>query len=175
MNAPAPSRRLLAQQIRWARSRGLPVQDAEDLVFEAWQDASASFDPAKGAFSAYLGAIVRQRCALWWRRQAQTRRALEGAGRLRLVQQDEAPVDRSRHEALLAALDDEERRIFHAWALQKQLGKGRIRSAEVAASLGLDPQAYDNAKRRLRSRLHRLLEAQGWDVVYEGGDDAFGG
>ena len=40
---------------------------------------------------------------------------------------------------------------------------------ELSRSMGMAPSAYDNAKRRLRTRLQRLLERFGWtptDLLY---------
>lgn len=171
----APDHAFLAAQIRWAMGRGLPAQVAEDVVFEAWEKADASFDPARGNFEAFMQRIVRNDCAYWWRRQA---RAVRATSHLRLVQEpdDGAAEERaSRNQAaLLEALDPEERSIFAAWALQKHLGKGQLTSVDVSRSLGLPLSEYENAKRRLRVRLERLLTRFGWSVrdLLSGGDHA---
>jgi len=170
MTPAPPDRRFLAAQVRWAMGRGLPAQDAEDVVFEAYHRAVEGFDPSRGSFEAYMQTIVRTSCAYWWRSTARHDRAV---GHLRLLPSPTSS-DReeraARHqEQLLAALSDEERKVFAAWALQKHLGKGRITSREVSRAMGMAPSAYDNAKRRLRTRLQRLLERFGWtatDLLY---------
>lgn len=174
MTPPPPSRAFLAAQIRWVRGRGIPVQEAEDLVFEAYHKAVKGFDPRRGAFEAYMQSVVRSMAAYWWRRHGRTQRAHD---RLRLLPDD---ADRSREEAadrhqtaLLEALDPDERRIFAAWALQKHLGKGQITSVDVAESLGIGVNEYENAKRRLKAQLGRLLARFGWTArtVLYGEDD----
>jgi len=165
MSAPTtPSRDFLAQQIRWAMGRGLPPQVAEDVVFEAWEQAVDGFDPQRGGFEPYMQGVVRNRCAYWWRKQARTTRA---HGHLRLLPDpDDRGLERAHahQEQLLEALGDEEREVFTAWALQKHLGKGQVRAADVGASIGLSPREFENAKRRLKDRLKRLLARFGWTV-----------
>src|SRR5690606_5594752 len=68
MKPAAPSREFLAAQVRWAMGRGLPPQVAEDVVHEAWEKASRSFDPRRGTFEAFMQRLVRNDCAGWWRR-----------------------------------------------------------------------------------------------------------
>jgi DNA-directed RNA polymerase specialized sigma24 family protein len=167
MNTPAPTRAFLTAQIRWARGRGLPAQVAEDVVFESWQHASHHFDASRGLFEPFMQQVVRRRCAYWWRQQGRTQRVQT---HLQAVPRGEplAWVDREQaaahQEALLAALKPDERQVFGAWALQKHMGKGRIQSAEAAASIGLAPKDYENAKRRLKSRLQRLIDGFGWST-----------
>ncbi len=154
--------------------RGLPGQVAEDVVFASWEKAAASFDPRRGAFEAYMQKVVRNECAYWWRRKGMAERA---ASNLRLLQPggDSSREERAARNqaALLEALDAEEREIFAAWALQKQLGKGRVTSVEMSASLGMQVSEYENGKRRLRAQLQRLLDRFGWSVstLLHGEDD----
>jgi DNA-directed RNA polymerase specialized sigma24 family protein len=166
MVPPTPSRRFLAAQVRWAMGRGLPPQVAEDVVFAAWERAQQGFDPARGSFEAYMQRIVRRDCAGWWRRQGVQRRAHDG---LRLVPDPPAAAEVARAEAcqqqLLEALQPDERAVFATWALQRHLGKGRLSAADAGASIGLEPRAYDNAKRRLKARLHALMERFGWSLA----------
>ena len=68
MTPPPPSRAFLAAQIRWVRGRGIPAQEAEDLVFDAYHKACEGFDPKRGAFEAYMQSVVRSMAAYWWRR-----------------------------------------------------------------------------------------------------------
>lgn len=174
MARPTPHREVLAAQVRWAMGRGLPAQVAEDLVFEAWEAATAGHDPARGTFEAYLQTIVRNRCAYWWREQARDQRAV---AQLRLVAPPPSSAREERasrnQDALLAALETEERAIFAAWALQKHLGKGQVTSVDISRTLGLEVSEYENAKRRLRAHLQALLDRFGWSVsdLLFGGED----
>lgn len=165
MAPPPPNLDFLAAQIRWVCGRGVPLQEAEDIVFDAYHRAARTFSAERGSFESYMHAIVRNACAGWWRRDAQTARAqahlrvLDGGADSALEEQA------SRNQsAMLDALDEGERKIFAAWALQKHLGKGQVTSVEVSRSLGMGVSEYENAKRRLRSRLHRLLHQFGWSV-----------
>ena len=160
MNAPVPTSDFLASQVRWAMGRGLPAQVAEDVVFEAWERASRGYDGDRGGFEPYMQTAVRNACAYWWRSQ---KRAEQQQAQLRLVSDiEDASVGEGQQQQLLAALTEEERAVFAAWALQKHLGKGRVSSAAMGQSLGLDAASYDNAKRRLKDQLHRLLHRFGW-------------
>lgn len=165
MNAPTPSRDFLASQVRWAMGRGLPAQVAEDTVFAAWEKAGQSYDPRRGSFEAYMQKVVRNDCAYYWRRQARTRRAHD---HLRLVPDGSGSSQEERafrnQEALLEALQPDERRVFAAWALQKHLGKGQVTSETISSSLEMSPRDYENAKRRLKGRLQNLLAQLGWSV-----------
>jgi RNA polymerase sigma factor (sigma-70 family) len=165
MPMSTPDRRFLAAQIRWAMGRGLPAQAAEDVVFEAWEKADAGFDPRRGSFEAYMQRIVRNDCAYWWRRQQREQRS---ASQLRVLPppDDGSTAERAAQNQarLLEALEPEERAIFAAWALQKHLGKGQLTSSDLSRSLGLPLSEYENAKRRLRGRLQRLLTRFGWSA-----------
>lgn len=166
MKPAAPSREFLAAQVRWAMGRGLPPQVAEDVVHEAWEKASRSFDPRRGTFEAFMQRLVRNDCAGWWRRHGVAERA---HAHLRILPRDDDQMARERaalHQAaLLEALEPEEREVFAAWALQKHLGKGRVTSADLSRSLGLAPSEYENAKRRLATRLSRLMDQLGLTVT----------
>lgn len=165
MAPPTPSRDFLAAQVRWAMGRGLPPEAAEDVVHASWEKAVQGFDPRLGSFEAYMQKVVRNACAYWWRDHGRTRRATAA---LRLVPSEADTARQQRaadhQEAILEALSEEERRIFAAWALQKHLGKGRVTSEDMSRSLGLDARAYENAKRRLKDQLGRLLDRFGWSV-----------
>ena len=173
MNEPLVSHAFLASQIRWARGRGIPVQDAEDLVFDAYQRAATSFKTERGDFASYMHTIVRNATAYWWRQRSIQERV---HGHLRLIMPpDSARAERAaRNQArVVEALSETEQQIFAAWALQKHLGKGQVTSEDMSASLGMNVKDYENAKRRLKSRLQRVLDELGWtveDVLY-GEDD----
>ncbi|MEN0061155.1 MAG: sigma factor [Myxococcota bacterium] len=159
-------RAILARQLRWAMGRGLPPQEAEDVVFEAFERARRSFDAERGAFDTYVHALVRNACASWWRRR-QTRERVHQ--HLRLLAPLEAapdpPAAAAYQARIVDALDDDEREVFMAWAMQKHVGKGQRTSEEWATSLGLTKVQYENAKRRLKVRLNGLLEEFGWSVA----------
>jgi DNA-directed RNA polymerase specialized sigma24 family protein len=159
-----PSSDFLAQQVRWAMGRGLPPQVAEDVVFEAWEQAAAAYDPARGRFEPFMQGIVRNACAYWWRRHGRTERV---HAHLRLLPDPEQATDHAEacQQQLLDALDDDDRDVFAAWALQKHLGKGQVQAADVGASIGLSPREFENAKRRLKDQLKRLLARFGWTVA----------
>jgi DNA-directed RNA polymerase specialized sigma24 family protein len=174
MNLPPPKRDFLKRQIRWAMGRGLPAQAAEDVVFEAWHKAAETFDKRRGSFEAYMQRIVRNKCTDWWRRESSVERA---HNHLRLVpasRESRREERASRHQtALLAALDPSELAVFNAWALQRHLGKGRVTSRDMSQSLGMAPADYENAKRRLRTRIETLMTDFGWSVrsLLHGEDD----
>ena len=123
MPTPVPNRAFLQAQIRWAMGRGLPAQAAEDVVFEAWEKAASTYDPARGAFEAYMQRIVRNATAYWWRRNGIERRA---EPHLQLVREEADPAGQERaahfQTAMLEALEPREREVFAAWALQKESG-----------------------------------------------------
>ena len=144
------------------------------MVFAAYHKAVEGFDPERGSFEAYMQTVVRSSCAYWWRRQGRSDRAL---AHLKLVS---SPADRSREEraahnqeVMIEALNPEERAVFAAWALQKHLGKGRVSAEEIGRGLGLGPREFDNAKRRLKAQLQKLLDRFGWSPsdLLQGEDD----
>jgi DNA-directed RNA polymerase specialized sigma24 family protein len=159
-----PDRAYLTAQMRWLMGRGLPVQVAEDIVHDAWQTALQRHDPSRGSIEALMHGIIRTEAAGWWRRRARETRIRE---QLELVGSSRSDSEQEEHAArcqqvLLDALSPDERRIFDAWALQRHLGKGRITAVEISASLGMTPRDYENAKRRLRTRLAAFLREAGW-------------
>lgn len=168
-----PTRQLLTRQVRYALSRGIPPQDAEDLVFDAWEKASEQHDPARGPFEPFFSTIVRTSAAYWWRRHSVHRRAV---GQLRLLREDgddqAEQIAAWRQEELLDALSDEERQVFHTWALQKHLGRSVLPATRASEALSMTVPAYENAKRRLKARLLKLLGQLGWTVddVLHGGN-----
>lgn len=175
MQPAAPDRRFLAAQVRWAMGRGLPAEAAEDVVFDAWLKAAEHFDPARGTLDAFMQRIVRNDCAYWWRLQGRATRVHE---HLRLLPDPGTTAGEERaarnQERFIGALDPRDRAVFSAWALQRHLGKGHLTSVDVSESLGMEPHEYDNAKRRLRTRLNALLGQFGWTirVLIHGDDDA---
>lgn len=165
---PPTDHALLLRMTRLAMSRGLPREDAEDVVVHAWEQARSHHDPGRGRFDDLLATAVRNGAASWWRKRSVRQRAeptltLHEVGRR---QERVEPATRSRareaQRRLLEALDEDERAVFHTWALQRHLPRGRLRAPEAAARLGLDVPAYEAAKKRLGRRIRALLEA--WDM-----------
>lgn len=160
--APRPTRSLLDRMARIALSRGLPEPDAEDVVVTAWQKAVAAWTPERGAFEALLARVVQRESVEWWRRAR--RQPVVEPGTVELVTAP-PPVDLERiaenQRRLLDALSAEERRVFATWALQKHLPQGQLDAAGAAGRLGMSVADYNNAKRRLKDKIHRLANQWG--------------
>ena len=163
-DCPEPSKALLELLIRRAMARGVPGEDAEDIVLRSYHKVAAQFDPARGSFEALYMATVDNECRYFWRTwQRQQKRTL------RLVREPgaastnprtaELAVNRQRQ--LLAALDDTERSVFSTWALQRHLPRGTLKAAEAAQSLQMTAPQWENAKRRLKTRITSLLTEWG--------------
>lgn len=161
MHVHPPDPDFLQQLVRYALGRGVPPQVAEDIVFEAWERGSSAFDPSKGTFEALLQTSVRNATASYWRSERRKQRVVEALVPPSSDTRNEERAD-ARQVELLSALGPEERKVFAAWALQKHLGKGRVTSAGISASIGLETADFENAKRRLRARLLVLLNQFGW-------------
>lgn len=158
-------RDLVRRLLLHARALGAPPEQAEDLVQEAVATVvgdPARFDPGRGTLLALLKTIVRNR-------YLNAVRATRARGRLepglRLVP-PEPPADAAlrardaedRRRLVLAHLDPSERALFVAWIRQRTEGH---RAPRAAASVGLDPAAYEAAKKRLRRRVRAILEDLG--------------
>lgn len=155
--------------LRYAARLGASPEQAEDLAQStllAYVRAPHRHDPAKGSLNAWLCTSLRNRFIDQYRR-ARTRR--DHAPALRLVQPDADAPDlvlarersEQRRQAFLAALEDDERRVFFAWIRQRR-GEWDVQGA--AAALDLTPAAYEAAKKRLRRRCARLLDELGVSV-----------
>ncbi|TNE90308.1 MAG: hypothetical protein EP330_08285 [Deltaproteobacteria bacterium] len=155
-----PTHDELRQLVHSAMRRGVPRADAEDLVVDAWEKASQSYEPSRGRFAALLQRIVLRDAVSWWRR-ARRREPLPSM----VV----APLSTAAHKAraeanqrrLLEALDVEERAVFTAWALQRHLPRGHYDAEAAARAAGLTVREYDNAKRRLKAKVHALTSEWG--------------
>ena len=163
---PIPSKDLLRTLVRMCLSRGLPAEDAEDVVHRSYEKASKAFDPTRGAFEALLCRVVQNECRYWWRTQNRRR---ETSNLLHLPSVAPAKLGPSaerqaanKQRVLLDALEPEERQVFSAWALQRHLPKGRYPASEASASLGMSVAEFENAKRRLRTKVKNVLDSQGW-------------
>lgn len=163
-DCPEPSVALLELLIRRAMARGIPAQDAEDIVLRSYHKTAAAFDPKRGSFDALYMRVVDNECRFWWRtRQRQERRELrlvhEGWWEPRPTEGAERAHGNQRR--LLDALDDDERRVFGTWALQRHLPRGRLKADDAAETLGMTVRDWENAKRRLKNRISGLLESWG--------------
>ena len=47
------------------------------------------------------------------------------------------------------------------WALQKHLPRGTLKALDAASALGVSVAEWENAKRRLRARIGKLLDDWG--------------
>lgn len=160
---PTPDRRFLEHLIRRAMQRGIPAEDAEDIVVRAWERAVAGFDPDRGSFEPYWATLVDTDCRYHWRTW-QRRQQRD----LRLLHEPRDPVEAAareraaaNQERLVEALNDEERAVFATWALQRHLPRGTLDAEAAARSLGIATSEWENAKKRLRTRINRLLDAWG--------------
>ena len=160
--APNPTQAQLRKMARIALSRGLPEEDAEDVVAASWHKAVAAYSADRGGFEALLARIVQREAIEWWRRNK--RRPRVEPGRLELLESPTLP-DLGQVEAnqrrLLDSLSPDERRVFTTWALQKHLPQGALDAAGAAARLGMTVPEFNNAKRRLKSRIVKLAETWG--------------
>lgn len=164
---PRLSRDQLRALLRFAMSRGLSVEDAEDLVATAWEKATSAYEPQKGSFDALLYAIVDRDCRYQWRRRNRRRAILDEkvipfVDRAQRTEQAALEQRAARHQqAVLDRLTAEERGLFAAWALQRHLPRGQFDAAAAARSIGLDVREFNNAKRRLGARLGVVLDELG--------------
>jgi RNA polymerase sigma-70 factor, ECF subfamily len=154
---------------RWLRPYLLQIADADDLVQEVLATLSRElpgFDPQPqtGAFRSWLRIITVHRLRAYWQARDRRPAAIGGEDVPAALQQLEDPnsllsrawdEEHDRHvvQALLAAIRHEFRdktwRAFEATALD-----GRL-VAEVAADLGLSPNAVLLAKSRVLNRLRQ--------------------
>ncbi|TNE89936.1 MAG: hypothetical protein EP330_09950 [Deltaproteobacteria bacterium] len=161
------SRAQLTALLRFAMSRGLSAEDAEDVVASAWEKARASYAPERGSFEALMYAVVDRDCRYQWRQRQRRRELLDEKVvpfATRTARRDAAVVAQQAsrcQERVLERLEPEERRVFAAWALQKHLPRGQFDAAAAARSVGMDVPAFNNAKRRLGTRLLAVLAELG--------------
>jgi len=161
--APNVDTQLLELLIRRAMQRGIPAEDAEDIVLRAYHKATVHFDPEKGSFEALYLRIVDNDCRYFWRtwqrRKRRDLRLLNEPGIRPGSRAEERAAANQRR--LLEALDPDERRIFATWALQRHLPRGRLRADDAARSLGITVADWENAKRRLKKKIARTLDEWG--------------
>lgn len=157
---PKPTADDLRALLRAAMRKGVPRADAEDLVVDAYEKARRAHDPSRGAFSALMQRIVTNEAVSWWRVAARRRPLPDSlvAPRPTAAHKHRAETNQRR---LLEALDAQERAVFAAWALQRHLPRGAFDASTAADAAGLDPAAYENAKRRLKTKVHTLSQQWG--------------
>lgn len=164
-SAPEPTPALLQRLVRRAMSRGLSAQDAEDVVFRSYYKAAEGFDPSRGSFEHLFGAVVDNECRFFWRTwQRRERRHLRLVEDPALEPRPDAPgaeLAAARQKELLAALTEDERTLFSTWALQRHLPRGRLTAKEAAARLDISVSEWENAKRRLKLKVTKLLDNWG--------------
>jgi len=146
-------------------ARGVAAEDAEDIVLRCYHRVADRFDPDRGSFEALYLKAVDNECRFFWRTwQRREKRHLQ------LVHEPEVTPNRSRTGAeraeknqrrLLEALSPSERKAFATWALQRHLPRGRLNAAGASRSLGLTVREWENAKRRLKTRIAALLDEWG--------------
>jgi DNA-directed RNA polymerase specialized sigma24 family protein len=161
MPKPVPDLDLLAQAVRSALRRGVPIADAEDIAVLSWERAQAAWDAERGAFEPLFQRVLQRQIADWWRTVARRAEVAPPPGLASEPVSGQLEAVCRNQERLLQALTEEERAVFATWALQKQLPQGQLTADRAAASLGMDVRAYDNAKRRLKGRILALAEAFG--------------
>ena len=165
MSVPAPTRAAIRELVRRALRRGVPPQEAEDIVAVAWERAVRTYDSDRGTFEAFLNRIVERKVADWWREHRRWRRVSE---RLKAESNVVAlPVSDGAHDnqrRLLERLDPTERKVFAAWALQKHLKQGAFDARAAATSVGMTVTEFNNAKKRLRTRVMAVLDELGLEA-----------
>jgi RNA polymerase sigma-70 factor (ECF subfamily) len=155
----------------YAKVRGCSEDTAEDVVQDVMlrvfeQRDVFRYDPQKGRFRDWLGAVVRNKVAEYRRRPSE--RARPGGGDLaELVPAEEAAPDAAWDDAfektlLMAALDvvraEVNPRAFLAFELVEIAG---VAPARAAAATGLSRNAVYKAARRIMRRLKALAGEYG--------------
>jgi len=160
---------LVRQLLARAQRLGASAEEAEDLVQDSLElvvQRPRWFDRSRASLLTALTSVLRNRFIDGARHRDVQRRAVP---RLRLVQPVPAPgrelagrqAEQARF-ALLSQLTPEERRIFGAWLRQR---RQELTVGDAAASVGLRPKDYENAKKRLRRRCRSALADLGLDVA----------
>ncbi|MFT4622278.1 MAG: DNA-directed RNA polymerase specialized sigma24 family protein [Myxococcota bacterium] len=160
-----PLRDVVRRLLVHARCLGASVEEAEDLVNDALARVLADpdwFDSSRGALVPALKVVVRTR---WLNRCRERGTRRRHAPHLRLVGAAEGPdavvragEAKTARLRFLACLEPEERALFRAWMRQRS---GAVLGSEAARSVGLQPSAYEAAKKRLRRRCRAVLDELG--------------
>jgi DNA-directed RNA polymerase specialized sigma24 family protein len=159
---PTLTRAAVRSLVHRALKHGLPREEAEEIVARSWERAAPHFDPSRGSLEALLHRTVQREAIDWWRDRARWQRVQEQlqAENPHVV----LPISKSadaNQRRLLERLDEQERRIFAAWALQKHLPQGDFDAQRAAETVGLTVPAFNQAKRRLKTRILRTLQELG--------------
>jgi RNA polymerase sigma-70 factor (ECF subfamily) len=156
----------------WARRTGLGDDDAADVSQDVWSAVNAKLDQFRkeagaGTFRGWLWTITRNKVRDFARRRADSAVAAGGTDAQHLIGQvpDEEPADDSEREAtsLLHRALDLVRVDFEpaTWQAFWQLAVAGRPAREVAAELGLTPNAVHQARFRVVRRLRAELTALG--------------
>ncbi len=162
---PELTRTAVRGLLKRAMRHGVPREEAEDIVFRSWEKAACHYDPSKGSLEALLTRVVEREAIDWWRDRKRWQRVQE---RLQaetnvVFLQVSGSADHNQRQ-LLDRLDEQERRVFAAWALQKHLPQGSFDAKRAADTLGLSVAQFNNAKKRLRGRVQAVLDELGLEA-----------
>ena len=148
--------------VRCALKRGVPREEAEDIVSRCWERASNHYQPEKGSFEALLNRMVEREATDWWRDRQRWRRVQERVkAEPSLLSQPISREAETNQKRLLEHLSPQECQLFAAWALQKHLPQGSYDAKRVAETVGLSIAELNNAKKRLKTRIVHILEELG--------------
>jgi RNA polymerase sigma-70 factor (ECF subfamily) len=148
----------------WCRRQGLQPSDCEDIVQEVFVTVVArvgDFErrPAGGTFRGWLWQITRHKLGDWLRRQQARARPLDDLAAPSTIAPPpaaatDAPAGDLLHRALELIRPEFEPASWQAfWSVAVEGHK----PADVAADLGLSPNAVYIAKSRILSRLRAVL------------------
>jgi len=162
---PTLTRAAVRALVHRALKHGVPREEAEDIVARSWERAAPRHDPSRGSLEALLHRAVQREAIDWWRDRQRWQRVQErlGAEPSRAALPISAQADANQRK-LLERLDDQERRIFAAWALQKHLPQGSFDAERAAQSVGLSVSEFNKAKKRLKTRIQRTLQDLGLET-----------
>ena len=162
---PTLNRVAVRSLVRCAMKRGVPREEAEDIVAQCWEKASNDYQSDRGAFEALLNRMVERAAIDWWRdRKRWERVQARLKAEPRLVSQPTSPAAESNQRLMLEKLTVEERRLFAAWALQKHLPQGSFSAKQVAETVDIPLSELNNAKKRLKTRIVNILNELGLET-----------
>jgi len=162
---PPLTRAAVRGLVHRALKHGVPREEAEDIVARSWEKVGPTYDPSRGSLEALLNRVVEREAIDWWRDRKRWQRVQE---RLRaesnVVQLPASGAGDENQRLLLDRLDEQERRIFATWALQKHLPQGSFGAERAADTVGLTVSEFNNAKKRLRTRISTILQELGLEA-----------
>lgn len=154
----------------WARRSGLDGVDADDVVQEVFFAAFEKFDEfthgAKRSFRAWLRAIAINRCRERFRHMKVAGRGTGSAGLSGVLTNEELEKiwDQEHQRSIVARALELMKEEFEqkTWRACWELTVNERPAVDVAAELGLTPNACFLAKSRVLRRLRTLLDGL-WD------------